>query len=347
MQPTDLLRRGLSAGTLGTYLPTRLTDEYVDAALVATLVVVKGSGGIDLVSQVRERGVNAPILLDPAEYEPRRSKRPRRSVSWREEQARIGAVGFVSPGAFLATDNASAWQQLIDREADWCRTSPDAGYLSVCVATDALLACGEQLGELLLGAGLPVWLSLAHSNDPLAKSGAVRSLVRLLQAVPRISLMRSDVAAIGAVAHGAELGSIGVSSTTRHVSTGGGGGAMSGQPSVFVPTLLDWKKPEVLLGWVQRDADVEYDLVCLEACCEGLPLTRFADPALASHVVRHNMAALSAVHESVIGIDEPDGRTRKFASLVGHASFQADRLADQIPGIRPSYQIKQWRDLAG
>lgn len=122
---------------------------------------------------------------------------------------------------------------------------------------------------------------------------------------------------------------------------------MSGQPSIFVPTLLDWKKPEVLLGWVQRDADIEYDLLCMESCCEGAPLTRFADPAAAQDVVRHNMAALSAIHESVVAIEEPAGRRAKFASLVGHASFQADRLAHMIPGVRPSAQIRQWRDLAG
>lgn len=346
MQPKNLLSRRLGAGTLGTYLPTRLTDGYVEAASSSSLVVVKGRGGIDLVPRLRALGVESPVILDPAEYEPLPAGRPRSTMAWAEEQRRLQVAALVSPGAYLTVSNHSRWAQLIGGETAWCAAQVDEAYVSVSVHTDALLQSPQGLAGLLASVGHPVWLSLAHSNDPLAKLGAVPALVEILGLVPRVALARSDVGAVGAAAHGAELVSIGVSSTTRHVGTSGGRRRVSNQPSVFVPTLLEWKKPEVLLGWAQRDVDILHDLVCLESCCEGAPLTRFADPAAEAEVTRHNMTALTAIHRSVVDVETPDRRRAKFSSLVGHASFQADRLAHMIPGIRPSPQIRQWRDLA-
>lgn len=60
-------------------------------------------------------------------------------------------------------------------------------------------------------------LVLAHRNDPLGSLAAVRGLLRVLAEIPNVVLLRTDLAAIGAVANGASLGAVGTSTSVRHL----------------------------------------------------------------------------------------------------------------------------------
>jgi hypothetical protein len=189
-----------------------------------------------------------------------------------------------------------------------------------------------------------IWLTLSHRNDPLSLDRSVLALVDLVRAVPKVALMRSDVAAIGALAFGATSSCIGLIPSLRH-SPDGGGGIGNDIPVVFVRTLLSFKKGDLLQAWVQRDADVENDLRCPEWCCENASLVRFADPALAGLAVLHNMVSLRAVIDDVLDVAAGPLRQKKFLSLAKIADYQHDRLRQYVDTIKAESQLRQWARL--
>lgn len=340
---TRLTSTGLSTDSLGLYLNTMPTIDHLEIASSSSFVVLKGEKGARLAGQIRDE-TQVPIILDPCGYEPKR--RAPLDDHWRDRQTMANVAQYVSLGVYLHQLNRDQWLGLVTAEANWCRTMmPSQASVAVAIHTDSLISHHGELAAILAGTGLPVWLTLANSNDPLSKLRSVAALVNLLDTVPDISLMRTDVAALGAAACGARLVSIGATTTVRHVSTGGGGSIQSNEPTVFVEELLDWKKPTKLLGWVQREPDVERELVCSRSCCEGESVLRFRDPAEYGGITKHNLTSLRELHGEIVAVGDLSKRRDKFFSMAGHAIYQSEFLADTIPGVKPSQQIRQWAAL--
>lgn len=334
-------RTGLVAGTVGLYLPGRTPDAIVDlAAGEANFVAVKGRGGVRQVPRLRAAAHHLGVALDPGMYEPKRIESARvERGGWREIQEAAGVSTLVSPGCYLQRDVAFAdAQRLLGAERAWL--AADRGFAAVCVDARFLRDRMSELIRLLQGVGCDVWLTLAHANDPLGVPGAVDALVELIAGTRNVSLMRCDLGGLGAVAYGARRASVGLSATVRHAALGGGG-SPSEAPSVFVRRLLAWKKSDVLLAWAAHDGDVERELTCGERCCEGRSLARFADPALRNSALVHNVIAVSALIEEVLTAP-PATRAATFKAIATHASFAHEWMAETVPGVKPSAQLRQW-----
>ncbi|MXW60625.1 MAG: hypothetical protein F4028_07645 [Acidimicrobiaceae bacterium] len=194
----------------------------------------------------------------------------------------------------------------------------------------------EVVVDSLQSTDQAVALVLAHRADPLSVGGAVPGLRRISQRVSRLTILRSDHGAIGALSFGAEHAAIGLTTTTRHYATSAMRARRLPGPSsrVFVGSLFDWFLADGIAGWTAAGSD----LLCDLHCCEGLSLDRFIDPDL--NVNRHNMHALAHAADYVLSAEAFD-RPRLFleqcqaaVSRYGIAGFKGPE--------NPKPQLTSW-----
>jgi hypothetical protein len=122
---------------------------------------------------------------------------------------------------------------------------------------------------------------LLHWYNGLDRKGAVAGLLELISAVRPLPvvLLRSDISAIGMVAHQAFAGFVGWSTSTRHgplpVRRPKGDDERDQSPSVLVPALNDYLKTSMLPVFTRiRRLEV---LRCDDRLCRGDSLLRIAD----------------------------------------------------------------------
>jgi len=336
----------ISRGAVGWYLPTTFDPALLkDAVASSPFLVMKGKGGAKQLDDLAQLSLHPTVFLDPAQNEAKKViKATSVRTGWAELQGHLKVAGLVSPGAYLyPAQTKPELARVVRAEQAWVDDADGDGFCALCVDADFLRHRTSELIKQFRPLDCGVWLTLSHRNDPLSLQGTVAALVELIQACPNVALMRTDVAGVGAVAFGAAMASIGLSGGMRH-SPDGGGGAGNDIPVVFSRTLQSFKKTNVLQGWVQRDADILHDLNCLEWCCAGGSILRYADPALAFETAIHNMVSLRAVAEEVMGL-HGSARAAKFVSLARTAWFQHERLSDSIDTIKAEPQLRQWAQV--
>lgn len=164
--------------------------------------------------------------------------------------------------------------------------------------------------------GVPVALMLEDESDPLDRSGAVSGLVEVLATDTPVMLLRSDVAALGALAYGAAGGAVGTTSTYRHIyprSDRDGGGPV--RLSFVIPQLLGYFLNSRFENAYRIDATLPaWKCGCLY--CAGLDLTWIAssqDPFEAAF--QHSVAALAALGRNLTasiaaGVSAPSAWTQ-------------------------------------
>lgn len=342
-EPTDV---PIPRGAVGWYLPTTFNPALLkDAVESSPFLVMKGKGGAKQLDDLARLSLHPTVFLDPAQNEAKKViKATSIRMGWAELQSHLKVAGLVSPGAYLyPAQTKQELARVVRAERAWVAETGSDGFCAICVDADFLRSRTPELVKQLASLDCRVWLTLSHRNDPLSLQGSVAALVDVVRACPNVALMRTDIAGVGAVAFGAAMASIGLSGGMRH-SPDGGGGAGNDIPVVFSRTLQSFKKTNVLEGWVQRDADILYDLNCLEWCCEGGSILRYADPALAFETAIHNMVSLRAVAEEVMGLDA-SARAAKFVALARTAWFQHERLSDSIDTIKAEPQLRQWAQV--
>lgn len=346
---TILLAPTLEADNIGWYLapsfdPLLLKDAVGSSPFLAT----KGRGGRDLLAEIRLLADRRPAILDPAQNEAAlvRNGRSQRK-GWAELEESLDAAALVSPGTYLAEGMSRADAAAALRaERDWARLRKARRrrvFAAVAVDRHFLRDRVDELIAAFRNMDCDIWLTLSGRDDPLSLQGAVEALVRLVMACPRVAVMRCDIGALGGLAFGALMGSIGLTGGVRH-SPDGGGGTGNDIPVIYVRTLQSFKKTDLLQSWVQRDADIEHHLSCDEGCCEGQSILRYADPAFASEATIHNMLSLRVEIDAVRKLDHVK-RPAKFISLATHALFQHEWMRDTLGKIKVDPQLRQWADL--
>lgn len=133
---------------------------------------------------------------------------------------------------------------------------------------------------------------LGGQMDPLGGfAKAVAGLVELLHQVPNCGLLRTDLAAFGALAWGAGFSSFGADSSMRHtvpppepVRTS----HPTSSPHVLFPELMDWSLGRSLAD--KFGAEPAPTCGCGE--CEGATIDRFTGMELQVEAAQHNTAVL-------------------------------------------------------
>lgn len=308
-------------------------------------VVLRGEAGLQTARRLRQQGWSGRLWLDPATYEraSRQSELTLFGDRWAVAQQELAVAERISPGAYVAAGDRRALRRGIASETRWLSEAGE-GRLSLALHAGWLTADTVVIIEALKRVDAPVALALADPTDPLGHRGAVDGLVTIVRELDDLMLLRGDLAALGAVAHGARHGAIGTSTAVLHaVPPGKFGGGVPGDrtPSIFLPALLGFR-----LGSFIDQLPLEAAPACDLPCCLGARLSRFNDERMTAEARVHNRLAIQGVIDAVLERSEPD-RVAAFRSLCQQAVFETEALSvlarRRIP---PSRQLVSWATLS-
>lgn len=176
----------------------------------------------------------------------------------------------------------------------------------------------------------PLAFVFADMFDPLADTGTVdrfRSLLEVACAGRRpVELLRSDLTAIGCATLGGSLGTIGLSTYTRHHGLPLPRKAAKQYnerhrtPYVFVPALLSWHKGTDLGALAKFDGAGITNCDC--QACQGADLLRFdrewprSVPAgVLAEAREHDMHTVTTLAKHVLAAPDPEAKWRRACAL--------------------------------
>jgi hypothetical protein len=313
--------RRASLGRVQVYLGRCGAAEVVANRERFGAVTLQGLHGLGVAGRLARIGELRGIDLDPAVYLARGKAKPPVATGqlgfdldlpvfdWVTAQAELGLPVVRTPGTRLRVG------QVDELKAELARDYPVP--VSVTLALDGGWLGSKHSGvlaEQLRAADRDVSLVLGAPFDPVDSAYKVQGLRRLLRwstrTGRRLELLRTGPIGIPAIAAGAKVAAIGLSTSTRHlggpVARRTDGVRPKRSPQVFVPRLLHWQRGVDLKG-------TEVTHCACSACAQaGTGLTRF-DVAFDSSVpakVRaaaqeHDSHALADVVRSVMGAADP------------------------------------------
>lgn len=312
-------------------------------------IVLSGAGAYARARQLRLRGYERDVLVDPAEYANDEPESPQLSLdvgldpSTLQHEARTSI--FLAPSCeYVHVGDEGALARVIERGQFLCQSHESHESAMVLPLDSRWLSNGvaRLLGHLR-GVDTSVALVLGDPNDPLGRKGAVEGLLAVLKACPGTMLLRSDLGAVGALANGARLAAIGLTTTHRHaVRRGGFAGGRRGDRALRVihPILLTFFSGEVL----ERVRHVDPGCDC--AACEGAPLARFGDGRLREEANRHNVLIWRRFLDQIL--DVPAGnRSAAWWQLCQHALSYEEVLQDRAGtnALQVDTQVRRWAKI--
>lgn len=325
--------------TFSFYVSGRDPNRIRTCAELADSVVVSGSSGPKTVNRLRKEGWKGIVLFDRAAY-----TNPTVEIdlpSWFDEQVNAGADRLLTPGCWVGSESGHLpFDAQIDSELALA-----IKYDATCtIAIDhRWLTKPSQLDEMILllkGIDQPVALILGDTGDPLGYPRAVDALIALTKGVDRLSILRSDHGAIGALAFDAIHASIGLTTSHRHsVPPRARAYRTPNDQSVrvFVKDLMDWFTASTIGGWSTTRIIPECNL----ACCNGQRIDRFLNERLRTDADLHNRTSLSDLAEQILATP-PDMRRRAFGKLCYEAIERYGIMGGLTSQIIPKQQLKQW-----
>jgi hypothetical protein len=320
-------------------------DHLRSAAMEYESVVVPGKRGAKLAA-------NTPgVLVDPAVYVPQSSTDPEPLFDyddWLKRQQAAGVPLILTDTPRIRNDDVSALQKALAR---W--DTIDEPTLVVLPLEPWWLRRHQGLPRLIeevRSAGRPVALVLLHPYNGLGIKRGVAGLLEFISAVRPLPvvLLRSDISAIGAVAHQAFAGFVGWSANTRHgpLPMRQPEGERDESPSVFVPALNDYLKTTKLPVFTRiRRPEV---LRCDDRVCRGDTLLRIADLSetdisdgrmLAS---LHNLASTEQLARRVLAAADPRDAWWEACQAGAKTIASLTRSGVSLP-LRP--WLRQWLEL--
>lgn len=276
-------------------------------------------------------------LFDRGDYE--RNAKLADARAWFDAQREAGADRLLTSGRWVPWGALDELAIAVDAARSEVRDTRDATILLAIdsrwvTRTDGLY----PLIEILNAVPEPVALVLSHRDDPLSSMSAVNNLQALTTNVRRLSILRADHGAIGAVAIGAAHGSTGLIPRFRHFvpPTVVSFGRMHDRTArVFVWDLMDWFTGFTIAGWGASGVN----LSCRSECCDGQPLSRFLDEGLSAD--EHNRVVLGRLADHVLNADPLD-RVGEFSTLCNRALRFYGPMGKLSAVTSPKAQLEQW-----
>jgi hypothetical protein len=339
---------GISRGVFPYLGGSVSAEELRSVVMTCEGAVVPGKKGVKLAAKV------PGVLIDPAAYAPQ-EKTDFEALfdydDWLVRQQAAGVPLILTDTPRIRKGDLPALQQALARWA-----TIDEPTLAVLPIEPWWLREGLScLTKEVQAAGRPVAIVLLHQYNGLDPAGAVAGLLTFMSAVEPLPvfLLRCDISAIGAVAHGAFAGFVGWSSNTRHgpfpMRQPDGSerdDERDQSPSVLVPALNSYFKASKLPALARnRRLDV---LRCDDPICDGDSLLRIAERAevdlQAGRMLacRHNVASTEQIGRRVFTAAEP----RDAWWETCHSGAMANAaLAEGGISLPLSSWLRQWLEL--
>ena len=324
----------------------------VSADLLRSVVMVY-EGAIVPGQQGAKLAAKTPgVLIDPAVYAPQASTEPDTLFDyddWLMRQQAAGVPLILTDTPRIPNKDISALRKALAR---W--DAIDEPTLVVLPIEPWWLRDGlPGLIEEVRAAGRPVAVVVLHRYNGLDIKGAVAGLLTFISAVKPLPvvLLRSDISAVGAVAHQAFAGFVGWSANTRHgplpMRRPEGDDERDESPSVLVPALNDYLKTSKLSVFARiRRLDA---LRCDDRVCRGDSLLRIAD--LSETDLRdgrtlaclHNLASTEQLARRVLAAaDPPDA----WWETCDAGAKLAASLAERGVSLPQRRWLRQWLELS-
>ncbi|WP_017592536.1 hypothetical protein [Nocardiopsis potens] len=331
------------------------------------IVFCGGKAAEDLRALTSGHGFSGPVLIDPAAYE-RHAATPERPFivgqaslfnddELEEELDRLleqKSLMALTPTGYLRAGDTRSLSAAVHRvtglnRSDVLLTVPiDSGWLT----GNAF----PELVSLLRRTPVPKAVVLGASWDPLDRVGAAERLRELFASVPGCGLLRTDLAAIDAMVHGADFAAIGDSPSARHTRPPrpeGGGPRARSSPAVLIPRMLTYRRGEEF-ATVLAEADPPR---CPCGFCaswmrrrglrdDGRPLTSFTTELEKADAHAHNLAVWSALWSWVQDVDSRAQGLSRWKRLCDRA-VQEHRSLNEVArspggGFEVPQALKAW-----
>jgi len=315
-------------------------------------LVLHGPDGYDRAAELQQLGVDRRIMVDPELYLPVSPHVDLDEVSAHTRahlsaQRSVEVDAFVGPTKLAPSGDITTLEGLLRLGETFVASAnhmePTVPAYTTLVMSPDWMRDAERVVDLVARVGVPIALVLASSYDPVADEAAIQVLASLIHAAPRSMLLRTDLAAIGALALGMDRAAVGATSTTRHLWIGRGRRrARSGAAPtyVFVPTLRSWHNLDEV-DFIEGGDD--YFACAVDAVIRDVrefanPVLRDLEPVHMIAAVRQLAASLSNAGPSV------RHRVEHWASLCdkaldAHLELEAETGAQ----LAPPRCLKAWR----
>jgi hypothetical protein len=320
-------------------------DQLRSVVMAYESVVVPGRQGAKLAAEI------PGVLIDPAAYAPKTKTELEPLFDyddWLMRQRAAGVPLILTDTPRIRNNDISELQKALAR---W--NTIDEPTLVVLPLEPWWLREGlSRLIEEVRSAVRPVALVLLHRYNGLDLRRAVAGLLEFISAVRPLPvvLLRSDISAIGAVAHEAFAGFVGWSANSRHgplpMRRPEGDDERDESPPVLVPSLNDYLKTSRLPVFARiRRLDV---LRCDDRVCRGDSLLRIAD--LCETDLRdgrllaclHNLASTEQLARRVFAAADPRDAWWE-ACNAGATSIAS--IAESGVSLPQHRWLRQWLEL--
>lgn len=332
------------------YVGSRLDlGEVKELAGALDGVVLSGRSAYGRATRLREMDYEGPLMMDEATYVDEEPAAEQLAFDVRLDelvlQRNLGAARILVPTAeYFGGGDEQAIIRAIAGASTRCSDSDPERY-AIVLALDSSWLVQHSAGLLrsLRTSSYPLALALGDKNDPLSRKGAIETLADVVAELPHTSLLRSDWGAVGALALGASLGAVGITTTHRHaVRPGDFAGGRRRDPSLRVihPDALSFYSGEFL----ERLRHIEEGCNC--STCQGQPLSRFHDAALRLEANRHNVAIWRRVVDEVLW-ERPEHRASTWVGMCRKAvAFEEEFAAKaKTDALQVDAQIRNWSQL--
>lgn len=306
-----------------------------DAGLVLT------GGALErTVRELRDRGFTGPLLCDADRYSGGNRVRAARGThpAWLGRQADLGLLPLTDSG-YVALYDIQGLRTIL-RSAVRRRT-PSVAVLPLSARWFATNPARGALVREIDAHGVPVALAIEHRDDPFGVQYLVRGFLHLLAAVTvPVLLLRSDIAAAGAVCHGAHAAAIGTISALRHTypSARRRGGPRPGVPA-FVAPLLAFHRLETLGHVFGNTPDLAQLWPCECPVCAGRTPACCGSAADAS---RHSLHAMLGLHADLRRARTREAMISAWHEHCSHALGVHEQVAETVPDWRAPAGVRSW-----
>lgn len=275
-------------------------------------LVLCGKNAVRRAAALRgEAGFTGPLLVDPAAYEmsPATENAPFPHVAEDmlafdeplelslAEQRAAGVTAPLTPTGYIRAEDSDALRAAVSKVV----VLDDPTIIFAAPVDVAWLRDEESVRQLIAYLRLvkgPKALMLGGQMDPLARHAtAVGHLRRVIEEVPNAALMRTDLAAFGALASGALFTAFGTGSKLRHIVAPGEAAKKSKgfaqSPHVLFPELMDFFLGKTL---ADRFAAAQAPVCDCSACGGMWSMDSFGSNRgqLSAQAAAHNVAVLMA-----------------------------------------------------
>lgn len=306
-------------------------------------LVLCGARALERAVELRRDGFTAPLLYDAERYKGNRRWLAAAPFSHGllDQQRHLRLVALTDSGYVDAGDHAGL-AAILDRAAR-CEP-PVVATLPLHLAWLVDPAELDRLIDEIRDHRVTVALVLEDTADPLGRRQVLDGLLRVLRCGVPAVLLRSDIGAVGALAHGARAAAIGVRSAQRHLypRTEKSGYVPPGPPSALIAQCLAFRRVDALAEGVQLDPDDRMWL-CECATCRGRTVDWLATvPGDEGHRLAgaHSIEVALALRDHVLRGGLADAAASWWA-LCDQALNRFEELAEL--SWRPPSALRAWR----